>query len=51
MEMRVSTEYSIEQTGATSGTGTAYPSGAHEFTPSLECGSCFRSLVLCVRVL
>ena len=29
--------------GATSGTGTAYPTGAHEFTPRLT-----RSLVVCV---
>jgi hypothetical protein len=27
------TLYQINTTGATSGTGTAYPSGAHEFTP------------------
>ena len=27
--------------GATSGAGTAYPSGAPEFTPSFQCGSCY----------
>jgi len=24
--------------GVTSGAGTCYPSGAHGFTPSIECG-------------
>ena len=31
----------INTTGATSGAGTAYPSGAHEFTPSFQWGSCY----------
>ena len=33
----------INTTGVTSGAGTAYPSGAHEFTPGVT-----RSSVLCV---
>ena len=38
----------INTTGATSGAGTAYPSGTPEFTPVL-CGvRVARSLVLCV---
>jgi hypothetical protein len=34
--------------GATSGTGTAYPSGAPEFTPVFSGVRVTRSLVLCV---
>jgi hypothetical protein len=37
--------------GATSGAGTAYPSGARGFIPGFYCGSCYRSLALCVRCL
>ena len=33
--------YKIVTTGATSGAGTAYPSGAHEFTSRLLWGSCY----------
>ena len=32
--MLVSTVYSIKETGATSGTGTANPSGTPEFNPN-----------------
>jgi hypothetical protein len=35
-------------TGATSGAGTAYPSGAHEFTPGFSGVRVARSLDLCV---
>ena len=31
----------INTTGATSGAGTAYPSGAPEFTPGFQWGSCY----------
>ena len=31
----------IKTTGATSGAGTAYPSGAPEFTPGFQWGSCY----------
>jgi hypothetical protein len=34
--------------GATSGAGTAYPSGAHEFTPCFSGVRVTRSFVLCV---
>jgi hypothetical protein len=27
--------------GATTGSGTAYPSGTHEFTPGFQWGSCY----------
>ena len=33
--------YYINTTGATSGAGTAYPSGAPEFTPDILWGSCY----------
>jgi len=36
----------INTTGATSGAGTAYPSGAHEFTPGFSGVCVTRSLVL-----
>ena len=32
---------SINMTCATSGAGTAYPSGAPEFTTGFQCGSCY----------
>ena len=35
-------------TGATSGAETAYPSGTHEFTPSLSGVNVIQSLVFCV---
>ena len=35
-------------TGTTSGVGTAYPSGAHEFIPVFSVVRVTRSLVLCV---
>jgi hypothetical protein len=38
----------INTTGATSGTGTAYPSGAPEFTPVFSGVRVTRSLVFCV---
>ena len=38
----------INTTGATSGAGTAYPSGAHEFTPGFSGVRVTRALVLCV---
>jgi hypothetical protein len=38
----------INTTGATSGAGTAYPSGAQEFTPVFSGIRVTRSLVLCV---
>ena len=31
----------LEKSGATSGAGTAYPSGAPEFIPGFEWGSCY----------
>ena len=31
----------FNRTGATSGAGTAYPSGAREFTPGFQWGSCY----------
>ena len=31
----------INTTGATSGAGTVYPSGAHAFTPGFQWGSCY----------
>jgi hypothetical protein len=38
----------INTTGATSGAGTAYPSGAPEFTPIFSGVRVTRSLILCV---
>ena len=38
----------INTTGATSGTGTAYPSGAHEYIPGFSQVRVTPSLVLCV---
>jgi hypothetical protein len=38
----------IQRRIATSGAGTAYPSGAHEFTPAFSGVHATRSLVLCV---
>ena len=38
----------INTTGVTSGAGTAYPSGAHEFTPGFSGVRVTRALVLCV---
>ena len=46
----------INTTGATSGAGTAYCSGAHEFTPGFWWGSChsifsFMCMVVCPSIL
>ena len=38
----------INATGATSGAGTAYPSGAHEFTSGFSGVRVTRALALCV---
>ena len=38
-------------TGATSGTGTAYPSGAPEFTPNFQWGSCYSIFCFMCNVL
>ena len=38
----------INTTGATSGTGTAYPSGAPEFTPGFSRVRVTRSIVMCM---
>ena len=35
--------FSIRCLSFTSGAGTAYPSGAHEFTPGSSWGSCYSS--------
>ena len=37
----------INTTGATSGAGNAYPSGAPDFTPSFQWGSCY-SIFICM---
>ena len=36
-------------TGATRGEGTAYPSGAHEFTTGFQWGSCY-SIISFIRI-
>ena len=42
------TSFKINTTGATSGAGTAYPFGAHEFTPVFSGVRVAQSLVFCV---
>ena len=37
----------INTTGADSAAGTAYPSGAHEFTPGFKLGSCYSMFMFC----
>jgi hypothetical protein len=44
----IMTSFKINTTGATSGTGTAYPFGAHEFTPVFSGVRVAQSLVFCV---
>ena len=47
LEDRASQVMCNTETGATSGAGTAYPSGAPEFTPCFQWGSCLQ-FYLCV---
>jgi len=48
MEGRRCSESGINTTGATSGAGTAHPSGAPEFTPVFSGVCVVRSLIFCV---
>jgi len=41
----------MNTSGVSNGTGTAYPSGAHEFTPGLLWSSCYTDLRIMITPL
>ena len=50
LKVGLNTDISFKDTEATRGAETAYPSGAHEFTPAFSGVRVVRSLVFCVMV-